>query len=149
MGIPARDVNWDSRLLITRKSDYALRAVDYLARFEKEHRPADGNATTLQLAKDMKIPYRFLRSIIKELCSANIVRTQRGNLGGIRLARPSSEISIYDVIVAIDAKSLAVNRCTLHADCPRKEVCTIHKRMTNLQQIINEQLSDIRFSDTF
>ena len=136
-------------MLITRKSDYALRAVDYLARWEKDHPASDGKATTIQLAKDMDIPYRFLRSIIKELCTAKIVKSQRGNLGGIRLARPSREISIYDVIVAIDAKSVAVNRCTLHADCPRKEVCTIHKKMTNLQQMINEQLSEIRFSDSF
>ena len=136
-------------MLITRKSDYALRAVDYLARLEKEHPASEGKSTTIQLAKDMDIPYRFLRSIIKELCTAKIVKSQRGNLGGIRLARPSREISIYDVIVAIDAKSVAVNRCTLHADCPRKEVCTIHKKMTNLQRMINEQLSEIRFSDSF
>jgi Rrf2 family protein len=135
-------------MIITRKSDYALRAVDYLARFEKEHPSSNGNATTVQLAKDMEIPYRFLRSIIKELCTANIVKSQRGNLGGIRLARPESDISIYDVIMAIDAKALAVNQCTLHSHCSRKQVCTIHKKMTKLQHMINEQLSDIRFSDS-
>jgi Rrf2 family protein len=136
-------------MIFTRKSDYALRAVDYLARFEKEHPSSNGNATTVRLAKDMEIPYRFLRSIIKELCTANIVRSQRGNLGGIRLARPSSDISIYDVLMAIDAKAVAVNQCTLHASCPRKQVCTIHKKMNNLQNMINEQLSGIRFSDAF
>ena len=136
-------------MIISRKSDYALRAVDYLARFEEEHSTSSGNATTVQLAKDMEIPYRFLRSIIKELCTANIVKSRRGNLGGIRLARPSSDISIYDVLMAIDAKAVAVNQCTLHASCPRKQICTIHKKMSNLQNMINEQLSDIRFSDAF
>ena len=135
-------------MIISRKSDYALRAVDYLARFEKEHPTSSGNATTVQLAKDMEIPYRFLRNIIKELCTANIVKSQRGNLGGIRLARPGSDISIYDVIMAIDAQALAVNQCTLHADCSRKQVCTIHPKMTSLQQIINERLSEVRFSDS-
>ncbi len=135
-------------MIISRKSDYALRAVDYLARFQKEHPSSDGNATTVQLAKEMGIPYRFLRSIIKELCAANIVKSRRGNLGGIRLARPSSDISIYDVIMVTDAKALAVNQCTLHSHCPRKQFCTIHKKMNNLQHIINEQLSGIRFSDS-
>ncbi len=136
-------------MIFTRKSDYALRAVDYLVRFEKEHPSSTANATTVKLAKEMEIPYRFLRSIIKELCAANIVKSQRGNLGGIRLARPSSDISIYDVLMAIDARAVAVNQCTLHAGCPRKQVCTIHTKMTKLQQMINEQLSDIRFSDSF
>lgn len=136
-------------MIFSRKSDYALRAVDYLVRFEKEHPASDVRATTVALAREMDIPYRFLRSIIKELCTANIVRSQRGNLGGIRLARPSSDISIYDVLMAIDAKAVAVNQCTLHASCPRKQVCTVHKKMNYLQNMINEQLSDIRFSDSF
>jgi len=95
----------------------------------------------------MGIPYRFLRSIIQELCTANIVESRRGKMGGIRLARPSRRISIYDVLMAVDAKSVAVNRCTLHSDCPREPVCTMHEKMVNLQRMINKQLSDIRFSD--
>ncbi len=135
-------------MIISRKSDYALRAVDYLARFEKERPSSEANATTAQLAREMEIPYRFLRSIIKELCAANIVKSQRGNLGGIRLARSHGDISFYDVLKAVDVRALAVNECTLHASCSRKQVCGIHNKMAYLQHTINEQLSEIRFSDS-
>ena len=136
-------------MIFSRKSDYALRAVDYLVQFEKEHPESDAKTTTVALAREMDIPYRFLKSIVKELCAANIIKSQRGNLGGIRLARPSRDISIYDVLMAIDAKAVAVNQCTLHAGCPRRPVCRIHEKMTNLQRMINAQLSEIRFSDSF
>ncbi len=136
-------------MIICRKSDYALRAVDYLARFEEARSSSEDNATTARLAKDMEIPYRFLRIIIKELCTANIVKSRRGNLGGIRLARPRDNISFFDVLKAVDAKALAVNECTLHASCSRIQVCGIHYKMAHLQHTINEQLSKIRFSDSF
>lgn len=136
-------------MIVSRKSDYALRAVDYLAQFAKKNPSPEAKATTCVLAEEMGIPYRFLRGIIKELGAANIIETQRGKQGGIRLARPSSDISIYDVLIAIDKKSVAVNQCVLHSTCSRRKVCSIHNQMIDLQEMINNRLMEIRFSDTF
>ncbi len=82
---------------VSAKTDYAVRAVAELAasgdeRPLKAERIADGQA----------IPIKFLETILLELKHAGIVRSQRGQDGGYTLARPAAEISIADVIRAVD-----------------------------------------------
>jgi Rrf2 family protein len=79
--------------------DYALRAVAELATVEAE---LDHPVTADRLASGQGIPGKFLESILLQLRRAGIVHSQRGPDGGYRLARPPAEISLADVIRAID-----------------------------------------------
>jgi Rrf2 family protein len=82
---------------ISAKVDYALRAVVELAADGSEH-PVKGE----RLAQAQEIPLKFLENILSELRHAGIVRSQRGVEGGYWLARPAAEISIADVIRAVE-----------------------------------------------
>ena len=78
------------------RTDYALRAALELAA------SPDGPVTTDELSHRQSIPTSYLGAILAELRKAGIVRARRGPEGGWTLARPAAEISLADVIRAID-----------------------------------------------
>ena len=82
---------------LSARVDYALRAMAELA-------AAEGPRTVDQLAAAQHIPAKYLESILGELRRGGLLRSQRGPDGGHRLARPASEISIADVIRALDGE---------------------------------------------
>jgi Rrf2 family protein len=82
---------------ITAKVDYAVRAVVELASVNGR-----GPIKSETIAEAQHIPQQYLESILGDLRHAGIVDSHRGTHGGFRLARPASEITIADVIRAID-----------------------------------------------
>ena len=77
--------------------DYALRAMSELA-------AANAPRTVEQLSDAQRIPHKYLESILGELRRTGLLRSQRGPEGGYRLARPADNISIADVIRALDGE---------------------------------------------
>src|SRR5450756_1561815 len=103
---------------ITHQADYAIRTMVYLASQDPNQRIA-----TSQIAKDYKIPPSFLTKIVSQLAIAGLLRTSRGARGGVSLARPPEEISILDVLEAIDGPVL-MNECVSDSCvCPFKATC--------------------------
>jgi Rrf2 family protein len=82
---------------LSARVDYALRALSELA-------AADAPRTVDQLSEAQKIPNKYLESILGELRRGGLLRSQRGPDGGYRLARTAAEISIADVIRALDGE---------------------------------------------
>jgi Rrf2 family protein len=89
----------NGKVRLNARVDYALRAVAELATVEGE---LDRPVTADRLATGQGIPGKFLESILLQLRRAGIVQSQRGPDGGYRLARPAGEISLAEVIRAID-----------------------------------------------
>ena len=89
---------------ITAKADYAVRAAAELAAAQPEGIPVKGE----QLARAQDIPQNFLENILTELRRAGIVRTRRGAEGGYQLAQPANEISVADVLRAVEGPLAAV-----------------------------------------
>ena len=83
-------------LRVSAKVDYAMRALVALAR--EAPRPIKGD----RLARDEDIPFRFLEVTLGELRHAGLVRSRRGSEGGYWLAREAQEISMADVMIAIE-----------------------------------------------
>jgi Rrf2 family protein len=82
---------------LSARVDYALRAVCELA-------AADAPRTVEQLSAAQRIPNKYLESILGELRRDGLLRSQRGPEGGYRLARTPAQISIADVIRALDGE---------------------------------------------
>jgi Rrf2 family protein len=82
---------------VSAKVDYAVRAAIELATAEPG-RPVKGD----RIAQAQGVPVKFLENILSELRQAGIVRSQRGVEGGYWLARPAEEISVADVIRAVE-----------------------------------------------
>ncbi|QVQ53638.1 Rrf2 family transcriptional regulator [Spiractinospora alimapuensis] len=81
---------------LSARVDYALRAAAELAA------GGEGPVTAEQLARAQEIPGKFLENILTQLRRAGLVRSQRGPVGGYWLARPATEISMADVMRAVD-----------------------------------------------
>ena len=89
---------------ITAKADYAVRAAVELAAAAPDGKPVKGE----QLARSQDIPQNFLENILTELRRAGIIRTRRGAEGGYQLARPAEEVTVADVLRAVEGPLAAV-----------------------------------------
>jgi Rrf2 family protein len=88
---------------ISAKADYAVRAVVELAADDGE-KPLKAE----RIANAQDIPLNFLENILGELRHAGLVRSHRGAEGGFRLARPPEEITVADVIRAVEGPLASV-----------------------------------------
>lgn len=88
---------------VSAKSDYALRALIEMAGV------SDGTPVSAEeLGRRQEIPHGFLQAILADMRRAGIVVSQRGQSGGWRLARPAGEVSVADVIRAVDGPLVSV-----------------------------------------
>ena len=87
---------------LSARADYALRAAVELAASSGDHTTAE------QLARAQHIPAKFLEAILTQLRRAGLVRSQRGPEGGFWLAKPAEEISLGDIIRAVDGQLVGV-----------------------------------------
>ncbi|MFJ4677453.1 MULTISPECIES: Rrf2 family transcriptional regulator [Kitasatospora] len=87
---------------ISAKADYAARALVELAC--DTGRPLTCEA----IASSQEIPFRFLKSVVGDLRRAGLVRSQRGCEGGYWLGRPASDITLLDVVRAVDGELITL-----------------------------------------
>lgn len=126
---------------ITRQADYALRAMLYLARLEPTQR-----AATSQIAEEQRIPPSFLAKIVSQLSIAGLIHTSRGARGGVSLARDPDEISVLEVVEAIDGP-IALNECTANVSaCLFGEDCILRPLWCDAQNELVERLRQTSFA---
>jgi Rrf2 family protein len=108
---------------VSAKSDYALRAlIEMAAR-------TDGKAVSAEeLGRAQDIPHGFLQAILADLRKAGVVISQRGQSGGWRMARNASDVSVADVIRAVDGPLVSVYGL-------RPEAVTYNDRADVLQHV--------------
>ncbi len=107
-------------LQISRKVDYALRAMIYLAAL-----PEGTREPQQEVAAKNDIPREFLAKILKTLADGGLVSAQRGPRGGVAIARPASRISFLEVIEAIDGP-VVLNLCLDSSQgCSHSAACTM------------------------
>ena len=88
---------------VSAKADYALRALIEMAG------RADGKAVSAEeLGRLQDIPHGFLQAILADLRRAGVVMSQRGQSGGWRMGRPADDVSVADVIRAVDGPLVSV-----------------------------------------
>src|SRR5262245_7697505 len=102
--------------------EYALRAVVYLAYEAPEAR------TTAQIAVATKVPKDYLSKILQGLAKKEIVQTQRGVGGGVSLVRSPEELTILDVVNAVEPIK-RIKSCPLGLASHGVRLCPLHKRM--------------------
>ncbi|HET8600901.1 MAG TPA: Rrf2 family transcriptional regulator [Segeticoccus sp.] len=88
---------------VSAKSDYALRALIEIAQHVE-----DGPLSAEAIGKAQDIPHGFLQAILADLRRAGIVMSQRGKAGGWRLGRDAEEITVADVVRAVDGPLVSV-----------------------------------------
>ncbi len=126
---------------LTRASSYALQAVAYLAGQNKKNEPLASHI----VAQKRGIPERFLLKVLKPLVSANILLSIKGPNGGYRLARAPADISMLDILEAVDGPIRG------HAPLSSQEVNGVHRKLDQICQqsaeSLRKQLGKVKVSE--
>ena len=134
-------------LRLTKKADYGLMALKYLA----EQPGAGAQSPAAQSAKDIAqayhIPPPLLAKILQTLARAGLLVSHAGTNGGYALARPASQISAFEVIRAIDGPLFITSCITIHGSCDLAGHCTIKEPLRKVNDSIKELLSNIHIND--
>ena len=138
-------------LRLTKKADYGLMALKYLAEQSTAHAAAAQSASAAQSAKDIALAYHIppplLAKILQTLTRAGLLVSHAGTNGGYALARPASQISAFEVIRAIDGPLFITSCITIHGPCDLAGHCTIKEPLRKVNDSIKDLLSNIYISD--
>jgi Rrf2 family transcriptional regulator, iron-sulfur cluster assembly transcription factor len=128
--------------LIRRNTDYAIRAMVYLAKnYQKEP------VSAARISQDGKLSYQLLCKLLQKLQKNRLVKSSMGPRGGFSLGREPSAINILQIIEAIQGP-VSLNRCLLDANfCKRKKNCPVSKKLSKLQKGINRSLAEIKLEE--
>ncbi|MGI6469238.1 MAG: Rrf2 family transcriptional regulator [Syntrophomonadaceae bacterium] len=129
---------------INQATDYSFRVVLYLS---TQPRGAVVDANTI--AQTQCIPMRYLFKIMPTLTRAGIITSQRGVGGGYILAKDPAEISLLDVIEAIEGP-IRLNRCLIDEQFCSKHGppdCPVHNALAGIQRRLTAEFDKVRFSD--
>ena len=123
------------RLELTKRADYAIRTVLALARAADNER-----LSVRQVAADHRVPVRFLPQVMRDLVRAGLVDGTVGRAGGYRIAKPSAEISLLDVVEAVEGDSRR-RVCILRGGpCALDGVCDVHAVFAAAQDDVLQRL---------
>lgn len=110
--------------MFSRTVEYALRAVAHLAYMSPEGR------TTEQLAEATKVPRAYLSKVLQGLRRAGVVKSQRGVGGGVALVKSPTELTILEVVNAVEPIA-RIQSCPLGLASHGVRLCPLHKRLDN------------------
>jgi Rrf2 family protein len=125
---------------ITRKTDYAIRCVLYLTHNKGKVSAVD------KIAKEMCVPKTFLAKILQDLVKAKIIKSRRGIKGGFELAKSPQDISLYDVVTAIEGR-VVVNKCAVQKSlCNLSSICSVHPIWAEIRKHLESVLKEKNFA---
>jgi Rrf2 family nitric oxide-sensitive transcriptional repressor len=119
---------------ISHTAEYALRAVVWLAAH------AETAVGTAQIAQATNVPPGYMSKVLQFLARARLVTSSPGRIGGFRLARPPEEISVLDVINAVDRIG-RIERCPLGLRAHEGNLCPLHRRLDRALALVEEALA--------
>lgn len=132
--------------MLTRKAKYGLKALTWLATLEEGR-----FCMQAEIAAARNIPRKFLETILVDLRRHGIVASQKGRIGGYRLARPASDIRVGSVIRILDG-ALAPIPCASRSnyqpceDCD-EEKCEVRRLMVEVRQAVCDVLDHRSLAD--
>jgi len=123
--------------LITRDTDYAVRALIYIAR-----RP-ESVVSVDELVKKIRIPRAFLRRLLQSLNKNKILKSLKGKGGGFMLNVSPVRIRIIDLIKIFQKDTGIINCMFKKSICPNIKTCPLRKRIKKIEKYVHSQLRSI------
>ncbi|MCW5776769.1 MAG: Rrf2 family transcriptional regulator [Phycisphaeraceae bacterium] len=120
--------------MLSRTTEYALRAVLYLAK--SGGRPH----TTQAIAEAVQVPEGYLAKVLSTLARAGVLNAQRGPSGGFSLARPPERVTMLDVVDALDALP-EIKECPLRLPEHAPVLCPLHRRLDEMVTTMRRTLA--------
>lgn len=126
--------------MLSQTVEYALRAVVYLA--DQHSSPL----TTEQIATRTRVPKAYLSKILQNLVRAEVVHSQRGLGGGMTLARSPDELTILDVVNAVEPIA-RIRSCPLGLTTHGVRLCPLHRRLDNALALVEDAFAKTTLRD--
>ncbi len=126
--------------LITRDTDYAIRAIAYMAKHKER------KISVKELVKNLKVPQPFLRKILQVLDKKGMLRSYKGKGGGFLLNTRPQDIFLLDLIRIFQGR-FSLNECFLkkHA-CPHTKECRLRRKIDKIQACVVKELKKINIA---
>ena len=115
--------------MLSQTAEYALRAMISLAR--------GGPHTAQDVAADARVPLDYLSKILNALGRAGLVSAQRGRGGGFQAARPANQISVLEVVTAVDPVR-RIHTCPLGLAAHGTNLCPLHRKIDDAARSIED-----------
>jgi Rrf2 family protein len=123
--------------LLTRDTDYAIRALRYIAKQKDE------TVSVSMLVNELKIPRPFLRKLLQILNKKGMLESHKGLGGGFQLKKSPSSIGLVDLIEIFQGP-FSLNECSFKKEeCPHTELCGLRKKIEVLEKYITKEMKTI------
>ena len=127
-------------MTISQTAEYALRATLHLA--TRTAIPL----STRQIAQATRVPGGYLSKVLQELGHAGLVTSRAGRRGGFVLARPANQISVLDVINAVDPIE-RIDGCPLGLPEHRTDLCPLHRRLDRAIGLMRQAFAETTLAE--
>lgn len=128
-------------LRIAKLTDYATVVMTCLAD------DAAAVHSTVGLAEKARLELPTVSKVLKSLCHAGLVESFRGANGGYRLARPAGEISVADIVIAMEGP-IGMTECSAHSGrCDHERHCGVRGNWQRINQAIEQALTSVTLAD--
>jgi Rrf2 family protein len=126
--------------MISQTVEYALRAMVYLADQGDEPRTAQ------QIAAITRVPLPYLSKVMQSLSRGKLVHSQRGLHGGFTLTRPPADLTIWDVVQAVEPFQ-RIRTCPLGLAAHRIKLCPLHTRLDDALAAVEQAFRDTTLAE--
>lgn len=128
-------------LRFTKRADYGLMAIHYIAIND-----GYGAVSAKRIAEEFAIPPELMAKILQKLAKQRLIVSTNGPKGGYALARRPTEITVGQVIRALEGPINIVS-CLEDADCPQMEKCSLRRPVQKIQAAISQVLDTMSLAE--
>jgi len=126
--------------LINRNTDYATRAICFMAKNNKSR------TSVVDLVRELRIPRPFLRKILQTLNKKGILKSYKGKDGGFILAESADKIFLIDLMHIFQGK-LKLNGCLFKKRiCPNIKTCSLREKLRKIEEYVVSELEAINIA---
>ena len=127
---------------LTRKGEYGIRGIIFLAQ-----QPPGKISLLSEIAAESEVPATFLAKILQEFGKNGLVQSYRGAGGGFTLARPPDEITLRDVVEAVEGPIIPNHCLSSPRLCSRSATCRAHEVWQTVQNRVVEVLEGVTLAE--
>ena len=129
-------------LRFTKRADYGLMAIHYIASHEDA-----GAVSVRRIAEEFVIPSELLAKILQKLAKERLIVSQNGPKGGYVLARRPIEITVGQVVRALEGPINIVECLEEDSDCPQMARCNLRRPVQKIQAAISQMLDTMTLAE--
>ena len=129
-------------LRFTKRADYGLMAIHFIASHGE-----DGAVSAKRIAEEFKIPQERLAKILQRLAKKKLITSHNGPKGGYVLTRAADEVTVGEVVRALEGPVRIVSCMTVNDDCPQFERCNLRRPVQKIQASISSMLDTMTLAE--